>query len=452
MAIEILMPKMSFVVEEATILEWLKQPGETVTKGEALLSVESEKATIDIESPGSGILGPELAPAGTTVPLTTVIGYILAPGEVSPRLALLSGGSAPEAGTAETPKTIEVPEEQKQEETPRGPVRASPAAKRLAREKGIDLGSAGIEGSGPNGRITEEDVSTFWEVQAEQQRSVRTTPVARKLASDLAVDLSTVQGSGAGGRVTAEDVKLMSSSESASAAVAAGPAAEIVPRTGIQRITAERMAFSFQTAPHFYLNVQVNMSQAVGLRDALLPAVEAKAGVRLSFSDILVGAVAQALRDYPDMNVSFENDQLKRFADVNVGLAMDTARGLTVPVFHQADQLSLAGVASRRAELIARANDNRLTPDDMSGGTFTISNLGMFGIDSFNAIVNPPQAAILAVGRITKQAVVVDDTLQIQPTMWLTLSVDHRAIDGASAARFLQHLVRYLEDPYKMLV
>ncbi|MCG3206624.1 MAG: Dihydrolipoyllysine-residue acetyltransferase component of pyruvate dehydrogenase complex [Anaerolineae bacterium] len=450
MAIEILMPKMSFVVEEATILEWLKQPGEAVTKGEPLLSVESEKATIDIESPGSGILGPELAPTGTTVPLTTVIGYILAPGEVSPRLALLSGGIAPEAATAEAPKTIEVPEEHKQEETPRGPVRASPAAKRLAREKGIDLGSAGIEGNGPNGRITEQDVSAYLEAKAEQQRSVRTTPVARKLASDLAVDLNTVQGSGAGGRITAEDVKSISTENAP--VITAGLAAEIVPRTGVQRITAERMAFSFQTAPHFYLNVQVNMGQAVGLRDALLPAVEAKAGVRLSFSDILVGAVAQTLRDYPDMNVSFENDQLKRFADVNVGLAMDTARGLTVPVFHRADQLSLATIASRRAELVARANDNRLTPDDLSGGTFTISNLGMFGIDSFSAIVNPPQAAILAVGRISKQAVVVEDTLQIQPTMWLTLSVDHRAIDGASAARFLQHLVRYLEEPYKLLV
>jgi pyruvate dehydrogenase E2 component (dihydrolipoamide acetyltransferase) len=244
----------------------------------------------------------------------------------------------------------------------------------------------------------------------------------------------------------------MASSESALASVSPDMRAEIVERTAIQRITAERMTFSFQTVPRFYLNVQVNMSQAVAMREALLPAVEAKAGVRLSFSDILVGAVAQSLRAYPDMNVSFENDQLKRYSDINVGLAMDTARGLTVPVFHRADQLSLAEIARHRVDVIERANENRLTPDDMSRGTFTISNLGMFGIDSFNAIINPPQAAILAVGRITKQAVVVEDTLQIQPTMWMTLSVDHRAVDGVGAARFLQYLVRFLEDPYKMLV
>lgn len=450
MATPILMPKMSFVVNEATILEWLKQTGDKVTKGEPLLAVESEKATVEVESPGTGILGPELAPPGTTVPLTTVIGYLLEPGETSPKLEWLGGNGSQEKVTdTGGPQPAEEVEKKGSKKTENGLVRASPSAKRLAREKGIEL--AQVEGSGPKGRITEKDVLAFIETQAEQQRSVRTTPVARKLASDLDVDLSAIQGSGPGGRVTSEDVKI-ASSESALASVSPDMRAEIVERTAIQRITAERMTFSFQTAPHFYLNVQVNMSQAVAMREALLPAVEAKAGVRLSFSDILVGAVAHSLRAYPDMNVSFENDQLKRYSDINVGLAMDTARGLTVPVFHRADQLSLAEIARHRADVIERANQNRLTPDDMDGGTFTISNLGMFGIDSFSAIVNPPQAAILAVGRITKQAVVLEDALQIQPTMWMTLSVDHRAVDGASAARFLQYLVRFLEEPYKMLV
>lgn len=449
MATKILMPKMSFVVNEATILEWLKKPGDEVTKGEPLLSVESEKATIDIESPGSGILGPELAPAGTTVPLTTVIGYLLEPGETSPKLDLFSGdGSQGEQAEADQAKPAGESQEQTKKKVRRGPIRASPAAKRLARDRGLDL--AEIEGTGPKGRITEKDVEAFIEAQAESQRPVRSTPVARKLASELAVDLSQLQGSGPQGRVTVEDVK--AASQSTADLSGPDPAVEIVETTGVQRLTAERMTLSFQTTPHFYLNVQVNMSQVVAMRETLLPAVEAKAGLRLSFSDILVGAVAQSLDAYPEMNVRFENDQLKRLAEINVGLAMDTARGLMVPVFHRADQLSLAGIARRRAELLARADKNRLTPEDLEGGTFTLSNLGMFGIDSFNAIINPPQAAILAAGRISKQAVVIEDTVQIQPTMWLSLSVDHRAVDGVGAARFLQHLVRYLEEPYQLLV
>jgi len=450
MATPILMPKMSFVVDEATILEWLKQPGDEVTKGEPLLEVESEKATVEIESPGTGILGPELAPPDTTVPLTTIIGYLLEPGETSPKLELFGrDGTQEKAIEAGSSQSTSEAEKRGSQKTEGELVRASPSAKRLAREKGVEL--AAVEGTGPKGRITEKDVIAFIKTQAGQPRSVRITPLARKLASDLGIDLRSIQGSGRGGRVTAEDVKI-ASLEPAPVLVGLDMKTEIVERTTIQRITAERMTFSFQKVPHFYLNVQINMSRAVAMREALLPSIEAKAGVRLSFSDILVGAVAHSLRAYPDMHVSFENDQLKRLSDINVGLAIDTARGLVAPVFYKADQLSLAEIASRRVDVIERANQNRLTPDDMGGGTFTISNLGMFGIDSFSAIVNPPQAAILAVGRITKQAVVVDDALQIQPAMWMTLSVDHRAVDGAGAARFLQHLVRYLEEPYKMLV
>ena len=459
MAIRVLMPKLSFIVTEGTIIEWLKAPGDQVDKGEPLLSIESEKATVDVESPGAGILGPDLAPVGTTVPVTTTIGYILEPGEEPPKLelGLDEADHAPAAGPGQPVEEV-VAAAREEEKPPKRRIIASPSAKRLAREAGVDL--AEIEGSGPQGRIVKQDVLAYVDSQSQvvEGKSVQVSPAARRLATSLGVDPGEVEGTGPGGRVMVDDVRQAAGQAHAQGDLAqtperaAGPPSEHVALTSIQRISAERMAFSFQTAPHFYLSVQVNMSQAVAMREAFLPAVEAKTGVRLSFSDILVCAVGQALHEHPTLNAAFEEDQLKRYREVNVCLAVDTPRGLTVPVFHQADQLSLAEIAGRRADIVEKAKNSQLTPDDLSGGTFTVSNLGMFGIDIFSAIINPPQAAILAVGRIAKRALVVDETLQVRPTMWMTLSVDHRVADGATAARFLHTLVQYLEDPYRMLV
>ena len=443
------MPKLSFIVTQGTILEWLKKPGDSVAKGELLLVIESEKATIEIESPGTGILGPDLAPLGMIVPVTATIGYILEPGEESPELDLDFGefAEAPTGvGTGHLDEET-VPTEREKRTTDTRRVKVSPSARRLAQEHGIDLSE--VEGSGPQGRIVKKDVLACVEARARPKKKspVRVTPAARRLASALDVDLSKVEGTGPGGRVVIEDIK-----QASQVASALGLTTEPIEMTSIQRIAAERMALSFHTAPHFYLSVQVDMSQAVAMREALLPTIESRIGIRLSFSDILLCAVARALREHPSLNAAFEEDQLRRYREINVGLAVDTPRGLAVPVFHQADRLSLAEVTRRRAEVVERARNNRLLPDDISGGTFTVSNLGMFGIDVFSAIINPPQAAILAVGQIAKRPLVIGDTLQVRSTMWQTLSVDHRVADGATAARFLQDLVRYLEDPYQMLI
>jgi pyruvate dehydrogenase E2 component (dihydrolipoamide acetyltransferase) len=284
--------------------------------------------------------------------------------------------------------------------------------------------------------------------QSEKEGAVRVSPVAQKMATDLGVDVSAVKGSGPGGRITAEDVKRATQP---SIPEVEQPS-EIVELTRIQQLAAERMSLSFKTAPHFYLSAEVDMTQATAMRETLSPGVEAKTGIRLSFSDVLVFVVARALQKHPDLNAAFEDGRLKRYREVHITLAVDTPHGLTVPVFHQADTASLAEISRRRAELVEKAQGHRLTYDDVSLGTFTLSNLGMFGIDVFHAIINPPQAAILAVGRIAKRPVVVDDALQVRPTMWLTLSVDHRAADGATAARFMQTLVDYLENPYQHLV
>ncbi len=427
MAINVLMPKLSFIVTQGTILEWLKEPGDSVEKGEPLLVIESEKATVDVEAPGTGILGPNLAPVGTTVPVTTTIGYLLEPGEECPELELdLEEGAADAAdvdadadadrrrsGGRSGATSTEKPAEEKDEPSEERRIKASPAARRLARAHGVDLSE--IEGSGPRGRIVKDDVLARVEAQAPAEQEGE-PPAVSVPSADLSV--------------------------------------EWVDPTSIQRTAAERMSLSFRTAPHFYLSVQVDMSQTVAMRKALLPAVEEEVGVRLSFSDILVSAVARALRDHPALNASFENGRFKRYQEINVGLAVDSPRGLVVPVLHQADRLSLSQLAGHRAEAVKRARNGRMTPEDISGGTFTVSNLGMFGVDLFSAIINPPQAAILAVGRIAKRPVVVADPadeLQVRPTMWMSLSVDHRVADGATGARFLQGLVRYLEEPYHLL-
>jgi len=454
MATPILMPKLSFVVTQGTIIEWLKEPGETVTKGEFLLTVESEKAIVDVEAPGNGILGAQLAPPGTTVPVTAVIGYLLEPGEESPQLVLDQTG--PES--AESTLRLEQPA------AAAGPalkerIKASPSAKRLATEHGIDLAS--IEGSGPDGRILQEDVEAYMQRQTEQKEAgsnrLQVSPVARRVADRLGVDLRGIEGTGPRGRITKQDVEQAAQPTPEKPSVSSPPLSpgltvEAVELTAIQRVAAERMAQSFRTAPHFYLNVEMDMSRVVEMRTMLLPGIEAKHGVRLSYTDILVYAVGRALRAHPDLNASFEGDALARYKEINPCLAVDTPQGLTVPVFYGADHLSLSQIALRRAEVVQKAQNNRLGGDDLKDGTFTLSNLGMFGIDVFQAIINPPQAAILAVGSIARRPVVVGDALEIRPTMWLTLSVDHRAADGATAARFLQELTGYLKNPYQMLV
>lgn len=452
MATPILMPKLSFVVTQGTIIEWLKEPGEAVTKGEPLLTVESEKAIVDVEAPGNGFLGPELAPPGTTVPVTTIIGYILESGEESPQLVLDQPGTEPATSISRPEPPVAVIEPVSKER-----IKASPSAKRLATEHGIDLAS--VEGSGPDGRILQVDVEAYVQRQAEQKEvesdRLQVSPVARRIAIQLGVDLRGIEGTGPRGRITKQDVEQAAQPTPGTPSIAPsllpGLTVEAVDLTPTQRVAADRMAQSFRTAPHFYLNVQMDMSRAVEMRASLVPGIEAKHGVRLSYTDILVYAVGRALKAHPDLNASFEGDTLARYKEINPCLAVDTPHGLTVPVFYGADQLSLSQIALRRATVVQKAQDSRLGGDDLRDGTFTISNLGMFGIDVFQAIINPPQAAILAVGSIANRPVVVDDALEIRPTMWLTLSVDHRAADGATAARFLQELTGYLENPYQML-
>lgn len=457
MATSIVMPKLGFIMTEGTVVEWLRRPGDRVAKGEPLVVVQTEKATVETEAPATGMLSSRLAAPGSLVPVATIIGYILEAGEELPPNTVVGIESIVDtvkndSSGADGREQAPAVETQDRDETHGGVIVASPSAKRLAREQNVDL--AKVAGTGPQGRIVDRDVLAYLDRRtiSPKDSSQHISPAARNLAIKLGVDLSGVVGTGPGGRVLIEDVNLAASASACSESKASVPAVEKFRLNPIQKIAAERMGISFRTAPHFYLELQVDMYSATSLRLEWLPTVESATGRRLSFSDLLVAITAKTLKGHPDLNATYEGDQIAVFRDVNVGLAVDTPQGLTVPVIHGADQISLVEIVRKRAELVERARNGRLTLDDITGGTFTISNLGMFGIDSFQAIINPPQTAILALGRIARRPVVIDDGLYVRPTMMLTLSVDHRVADGAKAARFLKALVDNLENPRGLLM
>jgi len=407
-----------------------------------LYSVESDKATLEVEATTAGFLRKILAPAGSTVAVLSVVALITAtpdevvsaptgPAAAAPRPA----GAAPRPSEAPGPAgapTSPAP-------LPSGRLVASPRARKAARERSLDL--TRLTGSGPGGRIVERDL-------AQAALLPRLTPVAERVAGELKVDLARLQGSGPGGRVTRRDVEL-AARRPATPVAAPGT---ITPLTRTQRIMAERMAASFNSAPHFYLHAEVNARRLLAMRQELLPMLEADFGLRLTISDLLVLICARALAQHPQAMAQYTPEGLRAAFSVNIGLAADTPNGLVVPVIHGADRLPLPDLVRTRTELIERARAGKSLPQDFDGGVFTLSNLGAFRVDEFDAILNPPQAAILAVGRIAERAWADNGQLTLAPTMKLSLSVDHRVLDGASAARFLDSVVTLIEAPAQVLV
>jgi len=417
----VIMPKLEMSQETATVVQWLKAEGETVAKGEPLLTVETDKVTIDIESPAAGTLTGILVKADDVVPVTEVIAYILQPGE-SP-VPLPAANEAPQGGRQ----------------------RATPVAQRIAAEHAVPL--EGIKGTGISGRITKADVEAA-------VSTVRATPAARRIARERGVELERIAGSGPRGRVQAADVQAATFPKAQSFREGEGDV-EIVPLTGMRRTIAERMSLSAQTAPHITLTVEADMSAALALRAELNARAEAMEVPRVSVTAILVKACAWALTRHRWVNASLHGGEVHLHRSAHIGVAVALEEGLIVPVIRQAETLGLGEIAARLSALAERAQGGTLTPADVSGGTFTLSNLGMYGIRQFTAILNPPQSAILAVGSIIKRQVVVErdgqDVAAVRPIMDLTLSADHRVLDGAVAARFLQDLVEVLEHPNLLL-
>ena len=432
----VVMPALELAQETGKVIRWLKSPGDPVRKGEPLLEIETDKVTVEIEAPASGVLRDVTAGPGDVVPVGRTIALIFGEGEASP-----VAGTAPRAPAAGASSPASGASPGVGSSPAGGTVKASPLARKIAEQHGVDLGQVKTA----SGRIEKADVLAHVETQkASVSRGVparlsAASPKARRLAAERGVDLRVVRGSGPDGAVVSADVP-----------VVARPAAPGVGPPGVGqvwRIMAERMTASWTTAPHFYLVREVNVSRLVAWRER----ASKQAGVRITYTDLLVRLVAAALVQHPRVNVSWKDGAIVQNAEINIGLAVAIDDGLVVPVLHRADTLGLADIAARREDLVARAQATRLRPADIQGGGFTISNLGMYGVDAFNAIVNPPQAAILAVGRFVDRVVAVNGQPAVQPTMVLTLSCDHRALDGARGAQFLGALADLIEEPLALL-
>jgi pyruvate dehydrogenase E2 component (dihydrolipoamide acetyltransferase) len=437
MATPVIMPKLEMSQEAATIIEWLKKEGERIKKGEPLLAVETDKVTVEIESPASGVLAGIRAQSQQVVPVTQIIAYILQPGEALPPITETAGPVvAPSPAAASIVPTMQP---------------ATPVARRLAVAQGVDLST--VVGTGPGGRITKGDVDAALAapsgpgVEPPPER-VRATPAARRVARERGVDLSAVPGSGPRGRVQAADVLAFGP-----AAVTAG-VAEVIPLQGMRRTIAERLSASYRTAPHITLTVRVDMSELEATRARLnaRSQVEAAGGPHVSLTALIVKAVAWALKRHPWLNSTLREEAIHLLPEINVGVAVALPQGLIVPTVFRADQKGVAEIATEVQDLTVRAREGRLAPGDVAGGTFTVTNLGPLGIEQFTAIINPPQAAILAVGA-TRPEVVADDIHQVtvRPVLRLTLSADHRIVDGAVAAHFLNDLREALETPALLL-
>jgi pyruvate dehydrogenase E2 component (dihydrolipoamide acetyltransferase) len=422
----IIMPKLSPTMEAGTIVRWLKREGDVVEAGEILFEVETDKAVNEVETSDSGTLGKILVDEGEATDVLQVIAYILEPGEDAPDEWPLQETSLP---AAESQPVVALSEP-----------KATPVAKRVAREHGIDLGQ--VEGTGEGGQITRKDVQRI--VQESQHSSVgarrpgKASPRAKRLAREKGVSLDQIQGSGPGGRIMEQDILNHVNSPN------------VILPSRLQQVTGERMSQSFANAPHFYLKVGADASRLVEWRARLMPIIQHTSGVRLTFTDLLVLLVAQTLTNHPRANASWESGRIRTFEEINIGLAMAVEGGLVVPVLERADRMTIEGIAQTRKALVEKAAAGTLGLDDLEGGTFTLTNLGMLGIDEFAAIINPPQSAILAVGRIAERVMAVDGQVVVKPSVHLVLSVDHRVLDGADGARFLGDLKRVIEEPDDM--
>ncbi|HTX92529.1 MAG TPA: dihydrolipoamide acetyltransferase family protein [Anaerolineales bacterium] len=423
MATSVIMPALEMAQETGLLVRWLKQDGESVTKGEPLMEIETDKVTLEIEATASGTLGGVLAKEGDVIPVGRTIAWILAAGETPPA----SAASPTPAAPAFPPASVEV----------------SPVARKIAAENGVNLGAVQPAGR----RIEKADVLAFMAARQPTPSPARLTPAspkARRMAAEDGLELATLQGSGPQGAVLAADVL---------AAKGTGGQANKPEGVGsVWRIMAERTTASWTSVPHFYLVREVDATALVKGRQDLAAEVEKQSGVRLTYTDLLVRLLGFALAKHPHLNAAWEQSAIRWNREINVSLAVAVEDGLVAPVIPGVDRLSLGEIAARRKDLVERAGSRRLRPADVEGGTFTLSNLGMYGVDAFNAIINAPQAAILAVGRIAERVVAVAGQPAVRPTILLSLSCDHRVVDGARGAQFLDELSSLIENPWRSLL
>ena len=419
---EIQMPRLSDTMEEGVIASWKKQVGESIERGEVVAEIETDKAIMELEAFDAGVLEKLLVEEGRTVPIGTPIAVV---GDGSGAAAEAASApaqpasepaepAAAETAPAETAAAEPAPAEQPAPATGSKP-KASPLAKAVAKERGVDLSA--VTGTGPGGRIIRADIEAA--ASAAPASAPAPAPAAEQPAAQPAPAVD-------------EDV-------------------EEVPLSNVRKVTARRLTESKQQAPHFYLTSAIDVTELMSFRANLNDRLQAAGGPKVSLNDLVVKAVATALRANPAVNVSFGGDKLVKHKRVHLGVAVAIEDGLVVPVLKDADRKSVSELATEGREKAGRAREGKLKPDEMSGGTFTISNLGMFGIEQFSAVINPPEAAILAVGAAKDELQLVDGEVVARKILRVTLSADHRAIDGAVGAAFLQQFTSLLEDPIRII-
>ena len=423
MATNIIMPKQGLQMTEGTIVQWFAAEGDAVKAGEPLFEIETDKLTISIDAACSGTLLRILHPAGDTVPVAEPIAVVGVPGEKAEEPARSEPEEKPAAAEpaepVQTQPGLAVPANDR--------VFASPRARLRAEERGIEL--SGLTATGPDGLLIERDIPM-------KPERIPATPLARKLAARREIPLDSLRGSGPHGKITRADLP------------DAEPQAEVqvLPYAGARRIIGEKMLRSLQTQAQLWETIRVDMTEAAALREAFRQQER-----KISYNDLVLFAVSRALPDFPLLNSRLTERGIELSETVNLGVAAATENGLLVPVLRGAERLRLPELSAAARDLGARAKSNRLRPDECSGGTFTVSNLGMYGIEAFQAILNTPETGILAVGAVQKLPAVDGDAVVIRPVMQLTLTFDHRVVDGAPAARFLHRLKMLLEQPYLML-
>lgn len=473
MALKFGMPSLGHTMEKGKVIEWLKQEGDTLSKGEPLVVIETDKVVTEVESPTAGVLLKIAVGAEEERPIGAVLALLGAPGESlsEAEIRQLVGddigspaAATPAVAAAATP-------------APAVPARAagerfkiSPVARKLAEERGID--PATLQGTGPGGRITKEDVLRVSEAvpavppaaaaAAAGERLV-ISPIARKLAEEYGIDAATVTGTGPGGRITKDDILRVAAAAPAAAPlvppavpvmppVAAVPSQRLgvgqtIPLRGMRGRVAERMSQSWSSIPRVTEVMHVDMSATVAFREAMLGQWEQQYGLRISLNDMITKAVAVALSRHPRLNATLVEHEVRVHDTINIGVAVNLDEGLVVPVILHADRKDLGQIARESRSLAEKARAGRLQLDDVSDGTFTITNLGTTGIELFTPIINPPQVAILGVGMVQRRPVVVGDALAIRPSVYFSLVFDHRALDGVPAAHFLQDLQHLLSRP-----
>jgi pyruvate dehydrogenase E2 component (dihydrolipoamide acetyltransferase) len=468
MATQVLVPPLGQTVDVVRLVAWYKGEGEKVAQGEALFAIETDKATLDVESPASGVLRQVGAQPGEDVKVLSAIALIVAADEAVESAqaaphhsAEPSGLPAPAGRQAPSPETRffglrEDLVSHRQGGDKRQRTFISPRARRLAEEHHVPL--AALQPSGPEGAIIERDVRSYLEAQTGPAALVRTepsiTPVARRMAEEAGLDWRALSGSGPGGRIGREDVAQVLESETKFFALRenlVSPAEmnevrETIPLRSVRAVIAERMLRSATDTAHVTLAAEADATALVDLRRQFV-----EDGLDVSYNDLLLYVLGRALREHPHLNASLQGDEIKLWRRVHIGLAVDTERGLLVPVVRDVDGKGLLQLAGETRELAERARSGLCPPEELRGGTFTLTNLGMYGIDMFTPIINMPECAILGVGRIKTQPVMNGDQVVGRQTVWLSLTFDHRLVDGGPAARFLQRVVQFIERPHLLI-